>query len=528
MADVGQTVVGPGGEAGIGLLMGPGWRRRDKSRNTFSDAELAKLRDAGAGPEFTLESGLKVLNNAANGKYAVGPDQRDIDASNRIREDFNNWDDSVSRWVTGPGGYGPAIQRQMGADYGANMGRGGGLNSDLSNSYSFARALYDAKQTPTDDPAAASQGLIDSFRNNWQNSGSIPQGQEWVAKTQAATGRQGIQGQWATGLGLTHLNNAQGIEEGNPSQDLYGQRGLLQMAGLTNNYESQLNADIDRENSVNLAGQLSDTRRLLGSAGLGSSGAGQRAMLQSYQAAQEQGQRDKIRTMSQIRDANMGRMAGAVQQGTGIGADMAAQQKARLAQANELATNLSYQGRTTEQAQDYDAYMRGQLDRQGWMRDVSGKQLDLQAQLTGLKGQQDFQQYALDADMAKSYEDSLQRRLALQNQSQQYGIGAQSAAWSQVDDMGRKNIADLLQMGDRFNAYEADKNNQMLQAGMAPLDFYKTLLTGIQQTPQRVSRPSPWMTAGANAAANYGASLFGGATNYAAQQAFPGYGREGA
>ncbi len=383
----------------------------------------------------------------ARGRYLGGPNNA-------------SWSDRWDQWnatdVVGPDGktlLSPVHQTglRVGQDYGARGADGqvaGPAGGDIFQGFTWTQNQL--RNNPYLDPTNQLAG----FRGMAQSSPyAMPNAGDYTSTMQRA--------------------------QGGPGQaDFYGQRGIEQTNALAEANLRQLTRGIDRETEETLATELPGIQHAMEAAGLGRSGAGQLQMQQTMRDVMAQSNRDKQRVMADYTDREANRQAGAINLGSQIGAQgyegyAGRQGAAALAGLGDtFAANQSR--RDSEQAM-WQQTMDRENQRYG---------MDTGNYLTALQAGGQYQLGALEQERL-GQSASLQDWLGLQANRNQ----------TQAD-----SLQQYLQTSNAYRGIEQERLNQMLQAGMMPLDLMMRIATGTT-APAGPSpgRPSFWENIGGQA-----------------------------
>lgn len=500
---VGKQVVEPGGKAILRLLLG---------KNYFNDANT----DSMSG--FDIPGSLDVIRRMQQGQFSPGPNFDELVGQKLLQDRVKGWGGEWNAWMDNGGkGLGHIYDRMQNADYGSNQGL---LGSDVGQLGGIIRSIRDNPNAAANrDPSEA----IGKFNQSWAN--DLP-GADWLAASRNARGGANP-GDLAGRTGVNWTYGQAAWNQNGPQADQFGRRGVEETKALSNQYEGQLNRDIDAETQLSLADNLGEVRNMLGSSGLGESGIGADAMAGTYRRAIEQANRDKQRTMAGFRESNIGREAEATNLSSQIGAQQAESAQSRMGDVIRQAMQGQLAGQEADLGRDYGASMGALQAAEARRGSREGMQGDLMSRLL-------MDRYGSQANLARAQMDlgsmfnteaALSSRrgqeLAAQQWAGQFGQGL----WGQTRGFRDSDLDRAIRSNQQMREIRQNQLDQMLQAGMMPYDLLSKILTGIQSTPVGGQRVSPWAGAGANAAASYLAgvlpSSFGGGKTYAGPQYDP-------
>ena len=443
-ASVGNEVIRPGGTILEKLLFGLGYRGGDTGNEQMD--QIARLFGGGGGPFSLRNSSDATAWGGAGGfspSWQGSPNKGAFDYTyGRLGDAGNNF----NRWFTTDAGGLNSPLHAAGNLVNASYGQ----KAPYENSYlgsAWGRYQGQANQG-ADNPLSPEAQLGLSHRLFNRNSGFIPNPDDYIRKQQ-------------------FLNRV------NPEGDFYGQRGLGQVQGLTNQYENDLNANIDRQSQLTLANQLPEVQAQMQAQGLGMSGAGARGAGDVMRSVLEQANRDKMQQMANFRSQNLGRISEAINLGSNLGAQGGQFNTNLLSQANQLGQTQRF-GAGSEQAAREQGILGQALGNQN-QRDLALRQQNLQAILAG--------------------DQSNLERYRLAQSGQLGGIQAVQGLYGLKEGTQSNRLNQYLAQVNQYNQQNADRLNQIAEYKMLPYKTLMQILTGIQAPATPQSRPSIWQQA---------------------------------
>lgn len=246
---------------------------------------------------------------------------------------------------------------------------------------------------------------------------------------------------------------------------------------LNNRYESDLMDAIRTESQIGLEGQLDGVASRMGAAGLGRSGANQRATTEAWRGATDQANRDMIRSLSGFAETGRGIDANALM--TGAQGEMGAhmQDAGQMGQSIMGAMGLEGQGLGAAQQR------------------YQGDQSNLAQMLLGTGGLQ-------------------QQSLANESQQQLAGFGQYMDMYNQRQGDYASRQQNMLGLSEQDRLLKQQAVNQRISTSLMPIDLMTTLSSGTTAPSFRPQAQSnPWEQLGIGALGNLGGQYLGGAMN---------------
>lgn len=291
--------------------------------------------------------------------------------------------------------------------------------------------------------------------------------------------------------------------------DQYGLRGIDQTNALDTANLNQLTGAIDTSAQQTLANQLPAVQQAMEAAGLGRSGAGQQALLQSQNEILSQANRDKQNVLAQFINNNADRGAQAINLATQQGYGGAGQTFGANIGAVNAATQLGAQAQNQWDALQGGAAM-GALQGQQQFNTIG------QQGASNLYGQtmaNANQRYLGDTG---NYLQSLLNSQSLINQQNQMQANGQSQAladWlglqSNRDQSQANSMNQALTTADAQRQIQQDRINQMMQASFMPFQSQMTIATGTTPMSAPQGQPSFWQRSAPGITAAAGQAVLG-------------------